>query len=62
MLEHYKKGQVLPKGMERVRGIAMNGGYAFIEVYTDCYRAVMKMAWWLLFRINVDVIYKKEFI
>ena len=42
VLEHYKKGQVLPKGMERVRGIAMNGGYAFIEVYTDCYRAVLK--------------------
>ena len=42
VLEHYKKGQALPKGMERVRGIAMGGGYAFIEVYIDCYRAVLK--------------------
>ena len=42
VLEHYKKGQILPNGMERVRGIAMRGEYAFIEVYTDCYRAIMK--------------------
>jgi len=40
ILVHYKSGQVLPGGLEKARAIAMYGGYAFIEVYTDCCRAV----------------------
>lgn len=40
IVEHYKIGQPLPDGMEKARGIAMRGGYAFIEVYEDCCRAV----------------------
>lgn len=40
IIEHYQSGQALPNGLERARGIAMHGGYAFIEVYTDCCRAV----------------------
>lgn len=40
IIEHYKAGQALPNGMEKARGIAMRGGYDFIEVYVDCCRAV----------------------
>ena len=40
IIEHYKSGQVLPSGLERARSIAMRGGYDFIEVYTDCCRAI----------------------
>ncbi len=40
IIQHYKGGESLPNGMERARGIAMHGGYLFIEVYTDCCRAV----------------------
>lgn len=40
IIEHYKSGHMLPGGMEKARGIALRGGYAFIEVYTDCCRAV----------------------
>lgn len=40
IIEHYKAGQTLPNGMEKARGIAMRGGYEFIEVYVDCCRAV----------------------
>ena len=40
IIEHYKEGETLPNGMEKARGIAVYGGYEFIEVYTDCYRAV----------------------
>ena len=40
IIEHYKSGQVLPGGLEKARGIALRGGYDFIEVYTDCCRAV----------------------
>ena len=40
IIEHYKSGQALPGGMEKARSIAMRGGYAFIEVYVDCCRAV----------------------
>jgi len=37
---HYRQGQSLPDGLEKARGIAIHGGYAFIEVYSDCCRAV----------------------
>lgn len=40
IIEHYKAGQVLPGGLEKARSIAMRGGYAFIEVYVDCCRAI----------------------
>ena len=40
IIEHYKEGQGLPGGLEKARSIAIHGGYAFIEVYTDCCRAV----------------------
>jgi hypothetical protein len=40
IIEHYKTGHSLPGGMEKARGIAMSGGYDFIEVYADCCRAI----------------------
>lgn len=40
IIEHYKSGQVLPGGLEKARSIALHGGYDFIEVYVDCYRAI----------------------
>ncbi len=40
IIEHYKSGTSLPGGLEKARGIAMRGGYDFIEVYVDCCRAV----------------------
>lgn len=40
IIEHYKAGQMLPGGLEKARGIAIHGGYEFIEVYVDCCRAV----------------------
>lgn len=39
IIEHYKKGQALPGGLEKARRLALSG-YAFIEVYTDCCRAI----------------------
>lgn len=40
IIEHYKIGHPLPGGLEKARGIALKGGYEFIEVYVDCLRAV----------------------
>lgn len=40
IIEHYKSGQSLPCDMEKARTIAMFGGYSFVEVYTDCCRAI----------------------
>lgn len=40
IIEHYKTGQAMPGDLEKARTIAMRGGYAFIEVYIDCCRAV----------------------
>jgi hypothetical protein len=40
IIEHYEAGRSLPNGMEKARSIAMRGGYAFIEVYVDCCRAI----------------------
>ena len=40
IIEHYKKGQILPNGLEKARTIAMRGGYEFIEVYVDHLRAI----------------------
>ena len=40
IIEHYVSGQPMPGGLEKARGIAMRGGYEFIEVYADCCRCV----------------------
>ena len=40
IIEHYQMGQPLPSGMEKARGIALHGGYDYIEVYSDCCRAI----------------------
>lgn len=40
IIEHYKKGQSLPNGLEKARGIAQFGNYAFVEVYETCCRAI----------------------
>lgn len=40
IITHYRAGEPMPDGLEKARGIAIHGGYAFIEVYTDCCRAV----------------------
>ena len=40
IIQHFKKGEPLLYGMEKARGIAIHGGYAFIEVYAECCRAV----------------------
>lgn len=40
IIVHYKSGQPLPGGLEKARSIAIRGGYDFVEVYSDCCRAV----------------------
>ncbi len=40
ILMHYKHGEKLSGNLERARGIAIYGGYEFIEVYIDSLRAV----------------------
>ena len=40
IIEHYKRGEPLPGGLDKVKSIALHGGYDFIEVYTDCCRAI----------------------
>ena len=40
IVEHYKRGQALPGGLEKARSLAIRGGYVCIEVYVDCFRAV----------------------
>lgn len=40
IIKHFRQGHKLDEGMEKARGIAMHGGYEFIEVYTDCCRAI----------------------
>lgn len=40
IITHYKAGQTLPGGLEKARSLALRGGYAFIEVYVDCCRAI----------------------
>ena len=42
IVQHYKRGEPLPNGLERARGLALRGGYEFIEVYQTCCRAVSK--------------------
>ena len=40
IIRHYKSFESLPPLLERARGLAIHGGYVFIEVYRDCLRAV----------------------
>ncbi|MNM93124.1 hypothetical protein D3C81_1054890 [compost metagenome] len=40
IVEHYKRGEIVPGGMERARRLAMHPGYAYIEVYTNMLCAV----------------------
>lgn len=40
IIEHYKRGEPLPGGLDKAKSIALHGGYDFIEVYTDCCRAI----------------------
>ncbi|MDG9969433.1 hypothetical protein N7638_15435 [Achromobacter mucicolens] len=35
IIQHFKRGESLPQGMERARSLACSGHYTFIEVYTD---------------------------
>lgn len=40
IITHYKAGHPMPGGLEKARTLAVRGGYAFVEVYTDCCRAI----------------------
>ena len=40
IIKHYKTFESLPPELERARSLAVHGGYAFIEVYRDCLRAI----------------------
>ena len=40
IIHHYKAGEPLPNGLDRVRSLAIHGGYEVIEVYEDCCRAI----------------------
>lgn len=42
IIRHYKSGEAMPDGLERVRGLVMGGGYDYIEVYADCCRAISR--------------------
>ena len=33
IIEHYKRGEMLPGGLDKAKSIALHGGYDFIEVY-----------------------------
>lgn len=37
---HYNKNENMPGMLGRARSLALHGGYDFIEVYSDCLRAV----------------------
>lgn len=42
IIRHYKISEALPPLLERARGLALHGGYEFIEVYTNAVRAIKK--------------------
>lgn len=42
ILTHYHTGEVLPDGMDRARSLAKKGMYEYIEVYSDCCRAISR--------------------
>lgn len=39
---HYERSEVMPGKLEMARSLAIYGNYAFIEVYTNCLRAVSR--------------------
>lgn len=40
IIQHFRTFEPLPPLLEKARELAIHGGYAFIEVYYDCLRAV----------------------
>lgn len=40
IIQHFKKNEPMPNGMEKARTLAMDEHYAIIEVYTHCIRAI----------------------
>lgn len=46
ILQHYHRGEALPEGLAKGRSLALYGGYAFVEVYTDCCRGSIPTAMW----------------
>lgn len=40
IIQHFKKKEPMPNGMEKARPLAMDEHYAIIEVYTHCLRAI----------------------
>lgn len=40
IIQHYKKGEVLPQLMDRARRLAVHPSYEFIEIYSDTLRAI----------------------
>jgi hypothetical protein len=40
IIEHFKKGERLPNGLERARRLALHPSYAYIEVYSNMMCAV----------------------
>lgn len=40
IIDHYKRGEILPNGMEKARRLAMHPSYVYIEVYMNMICAV----------------------
>ena len=40
IVEHYKKGETMPNGLEKARNLAQNKAYEFIEVYKNSLHAI----------------------
>lgn len=40
IIDHYKRGEIVPNGMEKARRLAMHPSYAYIEVYMNMLSAV----------------------
>lgn len=40
ILDHYKRGEIVPNGMEKARRLAMHPSYSYIEVYMNMIAAV----------------------
>lgn len=40
IVEHYKKGEIMPNGLEKARNLAQNKAYEFIEVYKNSLHAI----------------------
>lgn len=51
IVNHYRKHQALPNGLEQARNLANNVNYAFVEIYNDFLIAVSKNG--DAFKINI---------